>query len=88
MQQLVVIPMTKEGSTDEAVVESIVEKMDKVLDVYQEKLSKNKYLGGDPFTVTPSAISPLFGACCWEGPSPCLQKTYECIVWETVFCNI
>jgi hypothetical protein len=35
MQQLVVIPMTKEGITDEAVVESNVENMDKVLDVYQ-----------------------------------------------------
>ncbi|KAG1371238.1 glutathione S-transferase 3 [Cocos nucifera] len=39
------------GTTDPAVVEKQAEKLGKVLDVYEERLSKNKYLAGDHYTL-------------------------------------
>lgn len=51
MQQLVIFPMIMGGSTDEAVVDSNLERMSKVLDVYEERLSKSKYLAGDFFSL-------------------------------------
>jgi hypothetical protein len=52
--KLVIIPMMKEGSTDEAVVESNVENMDKVLDVYQGRLTTREV------TMKSSFVVPLF----------------------------
>lgn len=39
------------GKTDEGIVQSSVEKLSKVLDVYEERLSKSKFLAGDFFSV-------------------------------------
>lgn len=36
---------------DEQVIETNIEKLGKVLDVYEERLSKTKYLAGDYFTM-------------------------------------
>eukprot|EP00253_Pinus_taeda_P002013 PITA_02013 len=44
--QILFVPM-RGGTTDEAVVETNVEKLVKVLDIYEERLSKSKYLAGD-----------------------------------------
>ncbi|OAY77513.1 Glutathione S-transferase 3 [Ananas comosus] len=39
------------GATDAAAVEAQAAKLGKVLDVYEERLAKNKYLAGDEFTL-------------------------------------
>ena len=39
------------GTTDPTAVETHAEKLGKVLDVYEERLSKSKYLAGDDFTL-------------------------------------
>jgi len=39
------------GATDEAVVEVNIGKLNKVLDIYEERLSKSKYLAGDFFSL-------------------------------------
>jgi len=38
-------------TTDDAVVEEFEKKLEQVLDVYESRLSKSKYLGGDSFTL-------------------------------------
>nr|WAA68426.1 phi class glutathione S-transferases [Pinus yunnanensis] len=48
--QTFVVPI-KGGRTDEAVVKMNVEKVVKVLDIYEERLSKSKYLAGDFFSL-------------------------------------
>jgi len=48
--QILIVPMSG-GSTDEAAVEMNVEKLKKVLDIYEERLSKSKYLAGDFFSL-------------------------------------
>uniref|UniRef100_A0A0D6R7W7 glutathione transferase n=1 Tax=Araucaria cunninghamii TaxID=56994 RepID=A0A0D6R7W7_ARACU len=50
LYQIILVPM-RGGQTDEALVASNVEKLNKVLDVYEEKLSKSKYLAGDFFSL-------------------------------------
>jgi glutathione S-transferase len=39
------------GQTDQAVVDANMEKLEKVLDVYEQRLSKTKYLAGDFFSL-------------------------------------
>eukprot|EP01018_Ginkgo_biloba_P038510 Gb_31239 [translate_table: standard] len=39
------------GTTDHKVVEASLEKLNKVLDIYEKSLSKNKYLAGDFFSL-------------------------------------
>jgi len=39
------------GSTDEAAVEINIGKLNKILDIYEERLSKSKYLAGDFFSL-------------------------------------
>eukprot|EP00253_Pinus_taeda_P029653 PITA_29653 len=51
VQQLVIIPMITGGSTDEEVVDSNVEKLSKVLDVYEKRLSKSEHLAGDFYSL-------------------------------------
>jgi len=48
--EALIVPI-KGGSTDEAAVEVSVEKVGKVLDIYEERLSKSKYLAGDFFSL-------------------------------------
>ncbi|XP_057833860.2 glutathione S-transferase F10 [Cryptomeria japonica] len=48
--QIVYAPMFG-GKTDQAILDTNVEKLGKVLDVYEERLSKSKYLAGDFFSV-------------------------------------
>ena len=50
IEQVFINPMKGLGSTDDAVVESNVQKLGKVLDVYEERLSK-KYLAGNFFSL-------------------------------------
>jgi len=50
ISQILVVPM-RGGSTDEAAVEMNIEKLGKVLDIYEERLSKSKYLAGDFFSL-------------------------------------
>ncbi|XP_042515381.1 glutathione S-transferase-like [Macadamia integrifolia] len=47
----VVKPMMMNMETDSAVVEENQKKLGQVLDVYEVRLSKSKYLGGDGFTL-------------------------------------
>ena len=51
IEQVFINPMKGLGSTDDAVVESNVQKLGKVLDVYEERLSKSKYLAGNFFSL-------------------------------------
>ena len=46
-------------ATDEKVVEEQLAKLEKVLDVYEEHLSKNKYLAGDFFSMADLSHLPL-----------------------------
>lgn len=39
------------GTTDEAVLEAQLEELNKVLDVYEEKLGKTDYIAGETFTI-------------------------------------
>jgi len=48
--QSLVLPMLG-GKTDEAAVNHNLEKLSKVLDVYEDRLSKSKYLAGDFFSL-------------------------------------
>lgn len=48
--QTVLLPM-RGGTTDEAVLEINIGKLNKVLDIYEERLSKSKYLAGDFFSL-------------------------------------
>lgn len=50
MHQLVRNPIL-EKPTDEKIIEGEMEKLAKVLDVYEERLSKYKYLAGDYYTM-------------------------------------
>jgi len=50
VSQIIINPL-KGGTTDEAVVESNAEKLSRVLDVYEDRLSKSKYLAGDWFSL-------------------------------------
>jgi len=45
--------------TDQAAVEAEAEKLSKVLDVYEDRLSKNKYFAGDEFTLADLNHMPL-----------------------------
>ncbi|KAG0470234.1 hypothetical protein HPP92_016934 [Vanilla planifolia] len=49
--QVLFVPLFFGGTTDEKVVAAEVEKLAKVLDVYEQKLSKTKYLAGDYCTL-------------------------------------
>jgi len=66
VSQILFVPM-RGGSTDEATVEMNVEKLEKVLDIYEERLSKSKYLAGDFFSLADLQHLPcthyLFNAC-------------------------
>lgn len=48
--QTVLFPL-RGGTTDEAVVEINIGKLNQVLDIYEERLSKSKYLAGDFFSL-------------------------------------
>jgi len=48
--QIIIHPL-KGYTTDKSVVENNEEKLNKVLDVYEERLSKSKYLAGDWFSL-------------------------------------
>nr|AHA46527.1 phi class glutathione S-transferase [Larix kaempferi] len=48
--QTVLLPI-RGGTTDEAAVAINIEKLNKVLDIYEERLSKSKYLAGDFFSL-------------------------------------
>lgn len=50
VSQIIINPL-KGGTTDEEVVESNAEKLSRVLDVYEDRLSKSKYLAGDWFSL-------------------------------------
>ena len=48
--QILIAPLIG-GSTDEAAVEKNIEKLGKVLDIYEDRLSKSQYLAGDFFSL-------------------------------------
>ncbi|GLJ51552.1 hypothetical protein SUGI_1095720 [Cryptomeria japonica] len=50
VMQIVIIPM-KGGKTNEEIVKISIEKLSKVLDVYEERLAKHNYLAGDFFSL-------------------------------------
>lgn len=50
IHQLIVVPLQGE-SPNAAIVEENLEKLGKVLDVYEERLGKTKYLAGDSYTL-------------------------------------
>jgi len=64
--QTAIVPMIG-GTTDEAVVSSNMEKLSKVLDIYEDRLSKSKYLAGDFFSLADlqhlPGIDHLVNAC-------------------------
>ncbi|PKA52712.1 putative glutathione S-transferase GSTF1 [Apostasia shenzhenica] len=49
--QLLFLPVFYSGTTDEKVVEAELAKLGKVLDVYEARLSKSKYLAGESYTL-------------------------------------
>ncbi|PKA53424.1 putative glutathione S-transferase GSTF1 [Apostasia shenzhenica] len=49
--QIVILPIIFGGTTDEKVVEAQLDKLGKVLDVYEARLSKSKYLAGESYTL-------------------------------------
>ncbi|MES6669710.1 glutathione S-transferase N-terminal domain-containing protein, partial [Cutibacterium acnes] len=49
--QILFLPVFFGGKTDEAVVAAEVEKLGKVLDVYEARLSKTKYLAGEKYSL-------------------------------------
>ncbi|PKA52711.1 putative glutathione S-transferase GSTF1 [Apostasia shenzhenica] len=49
--QILVVPFFLGGTTDEKVVEAQLAKLGKVLDVYEARLSKSKYLAGESYTL-------------------------------------
>ncbi|KAK1294781.1 Glutathione S-transferase F13 [Acorus calamus] len=49
--QYIIVPIFFGGVPDEKVVEENAAKLEKVLDVYEERLSKSKYLAGDSFSL-------------------------------------
>ncbi|KAL5705325.1 glutathione transferase [Ranunculus cassubicifolius] len=49
--QRMVVPMFFGGEPDEKIIETNAENLGKVLDVYEEKLSKTKYLAGEFFSL-------------------------------------
>lgn len=51
IHQLIVVPLQGEGSPDVTIVEENLNKLEKVLDVYEERLKKTKYLAGDSYTL-------------------------------------
>lgn len=51
-------PAFYHGTTDEAVVATKVEALNKVLDVYEARLSKQDYLGGDAFSLADISHMP------------------------------
>ncbi|WOL15836.1 putative glutathione S-transferase GSTF1 [Canna indica] len=57
--QLIVIPVFYGGKTDEKVVAENLEKLCKVLDVYEARLSKSKYLAGDFLSFADISHIPL-----------------------------
>ncbi|XP_074588340.1 putative glutathione S-transferase GSTF1 [Curcuma longa] len=57
--QAVVIPLFFGGTTDAKVVEENSEKLGKVLDVYEARLSKTKYLAGDFFSFADLSHYPV-----------------------------
>ncbi|KAJ3703842.1 hypothetical protein LUZ61_007547 [Rhynchospora tenuis] len=57
--QFFVVPKKLGVSPDQAIIDSSLEKLKKVLKVYVVRLSKSKYLGGDFFSWLISAISPI-----------------------------
>lgn len=48
--QCLIIPM-RGGVADQKIIDTNVEKLGKVLDVYEDRLSKTKYLAGDFFSL-------------------------------------
>ncbi|XP_073008418.1 probable glutathione S-transferase GSTF1 [Typha latifolia] len=56
--QLLVLPMLG-GVCDQAVVDAALPKLEKVLDVYEARLSKSKYLAGDSVTLADLSHVPL-----------------------------
>ncbi|XP_074570171.1 putative glutathione S-transferase GSTF1 [Curcuma longa] len=57
--QAVIIPRFYGGTTDEKVVEENSEKLGKVLDVYEARLSQTKYLAGDFFSFADLSHYPV-----------------------------
>ncbi|KAG9443752.1 hypothetical protein H6P81_015092 [Aristolochia fimbriata] len=51
MSELLIKPRVQRLPTDEAAAEAHAAKLDRVLGVYEERLSKSKYLAGDHFTL-------------------------------------
>lgn len=50
LRQIIVIPKCGKAP-DEQVIETEMEKLGKVLDVYEERLSKSKYLAGENYSL-------------------------------------
>ena len=50
VSQILIAPLMG-GSTDEVAVEKNIEKLGKILDIYEDRLSKRKYLAGDFFSL-------------------------------------
>lgn len=51
IEQVFINPLKGLGTPDETVVQMNLEKLAKVLDVYEERLSRSKYLAGDSFSL-------------------------------------
>jgi glutathione S-transferase len=49
--QSLIVPKMRGGTPDQAIIDSSLEKFKKVLEVYEARLSKSKYLAGDFFSM-------------------------------------
>eukprot|EP00253_Pinus_taeda_P027781 PITA_27781 len=86
--QILFVPM-RGGTTDEAVVEMNVEKLVKVLDIYEERLSKSKYLAGDFFSLADLQHLPTthyLVTACGKGDLISSRKHVKAW-WEDISCR-
>lgn len=86
--QIAFVPM-RGGTTDEAVVEMNVEKLKKVLDIYEERLSKSKYLAGDFFSLADLQHLPTthyLVTACGKGDLISSRKHVKAW-WEDISCR-
>jgi len=59
VMNILILPLVKGEAPDPKVTEENEEKLGKVLDIYEERLSKTKYLAGDFFSLADLSHLPL-----------------------------
>uniref|UniRef100_A0ACD5WM54 Uncharacterized protein n=1 Tax=Avena sativa TaxID=4498 RepID=A0ACD5WM54_AVESA len=58
--QCFIVPIFMGGATDQKIVSTSVEKLKDVLEIYEARLSKSRYLAGDFISLADLSHSPMF----------------------------